>query len=1172
MRHDDKKAVANASIFLSNTTVGTETRADGSFSLANVKPGKYDLVITVIGFETYRQKITVINSNIDLHDILLLPKINSLNEVVISSKSKNYLPIYFERFKREFLGTSYLASEVKILNPKVLNMDYDEKTEQLTASSSGFLEIENQGLGYHMKYLLNEFSSDKLQVKYSGPILFTEMAGTERQKRRWQQRRQEIYEGSTMHFLRTSVSDQLNEQGFEVLRLTTYPNPNRPADSLIIAKINRFDVAHYKTAIRDPDSLAYWKKMAKLPKTFRTLIPYPLTKRDMILKTDQPGMYALGCDGDTLLVIHKKNGRFLSVKDLANSYTRNYILAKPDNRDMTQLSIRGTYALFDQNGYFIDPYSVEFKGAWAHDRLADLLPTDFDPVQNKIAYDDSLLKNTTAKLDSFTGKLPVEKVYLHLDKPGGYLPGDTIWYKTYAVTGGHHQLSNLSGILYVELINPKDSIILRQTIHLLSGIAWGDIALTGTLKPGNYRIRAYTNWMRNMPEYFYDHHIAIGGIGPVPSRPVIVKNPDVQFFPEGGQLLNGVQSKVAIKSIGVNGLGENIKGTIEDNEGKVIANFETAHLGMGQFFLTPQNDKNYQAKITAGGGAVFSVDLPKSRDAGYTLSLNNDRADSIFVKIAVNDKTLSEKKENVFYIIAQCGGKVYYTTEGKLEKPAYTVSIDKNRFPSGIAQFTLFSQTGEPLAERIAFIQNNDALKLQLGIVAQSNVTRGNMKIKLTAKNSDDLPSDGSFSVAVINETRAMTDENAESTLINNLLLTSDLKGFIEQPNYYFTEGNRDQKQADLDILMLSQGYRRFDWKQVLHGPIPPATFKPERDLSISGILTTSLHKPIPYGRVSLLSINNPILKDTTADANGRFKFDHLPPTDSMMYVIKPMDKKMAKNSLIKIDTARPAADTMAHGGFINNITSAYAQVINDNTRKTGGTNAIALKGVTIREKTTRKYLEHSSNLRGPGNADQVITADQLPTGCPVFVDCVSKLLHGVNFFSNNVPGKKSPLIVIDGMELNDTHASDSTNLGNYGILDALNMNDIASIEVLSNTSTAAVYGVRADGGVVIITTKMGDDMHYSTISSPGLSIYSAKGYYTARTFYSPRYDTPGINSKFPDLRTTIYWNPNLVTDKEGNVSFEYFNADTKGAYRVVIEGIDDNGNLGRQVYRYKVE
>ncbi len=766
-----------------------------------------------------------------------------------------------------------------------------------------------------------------------------------------------------------------------------------------------------------------------------------------------------------------------------------------------------------------------------------------------------------------------EKIYLHLDKPN-YGFGDTIWYKAYTVIGQKHQLSALSGVLYVELINTKDSLITRQTLSLVSGISWSDIPLPHTLKPGTYRIRAHTRWMQNMgPDYFYDQKIQIGGSEPSTVKPDPTAHPDIQFFPEGGELVNGVRSRIAIKAVGPNGLGENIKGTIADNNGNIVAEFTTQHLGMGAFALTPETGKSYSAKINLPGETTYTIDLPKAKETGYTLALNNTDKDSIYIKIATNEQTLNADKDKTFYIIAQSSGKVYYTTQGKLEDMAYMARVEKSRFPEGIVQFTLFSQNGEPLAERIAFVDNiKSELNLDINTSAPIYTTRDKVKLSLTAKGDSSKAVSGSFSVSVINESKVLPDENDESTIENNLLLTSELKGYIEQPNYYFNHIN-DKTRADLDNLMLTQGYRKYDWKQILNSTPPNIVYQPEHTQELSGILTTPGGKPVPNGKVTLAATKQNIFRDTTADANGKFTFTNLAFTDTTTLVIKARKQNNGSNVIIKallpdypkitplIDkTSILSIDTInSKRQYIN-----YQKEQNDDFLMNGKTlNTVNIKGI---KRPKQPELIHSSNLNGPDHANQVVMYDQLGT-CANLTDCLVGHVFGVTFSggkAHSIRGRAPNMtIIIDGVILDSKTAS----------LDDINPDNVYSIEVLRSGAYLAIYGSNAPGGALVITMKRGGEgTAYFTQAAPnGIITYLFPGFYKAKAFYMPKYEPKG-NAQIRDTRTTIYWNPNILTDKDGKAKMEYFNNDTKGTYRVVVEGIDDNGNLGRAVYRYEVK
>lgn len=903
--------------------------------------------------------------------------------------------------------------------------------------------------------------------------------------------------------------------------------------------------------------------------------------------------------------------------------------------------------------------------------------------------DSSFLVKASRLLTGYVNINPVEKVYLHLDR-SSYYPGDTLWFKAYTVTG-EHKLSNLSGVLYCELINDRDSVVVRHVLKIVAGITWSDLTIPRAYKPGSYHIRAYTNWMRNAgAEYFFNQPIRILGPQAVTApikNPAKAGNPDVQIFPEGGDLVNGLRSRVAIKCVNANGLGEDIKGVITDNDGAEVASFATHHLGMGVFALTPAVGKIYKAHIMSSDSSSFTVDMPTAKDKGYTLTLNNSSPDSIYVKVAANEKQFGELRNSMFYLIAQCAGRVYYTAQSKLNAPVFTTGIAKSRFPSGIVQFTLFSQNGEALNERIVFVQNNDGLNIRLSSDSAKYLTRGKVKISFDTKSDTGKAPIGSFSVSVINESRVPVNENAESTILNNLLLTSDLKGYIEQPNYYFTDIT-DQKRADLDVLMLTQGYRRFEWKQILSTTTPAKlAYKPETDLTLEGTLKKPSGIPLPKGKVTLLATRDGFVADTVTDINGIFRFTDLNLSDTAKIVLRARKEHNGSNVAIYVKQQEyPAViksaqnnlpaqltpvminnlaeyqrlhkeDSLKSGGQLKEVkivakkqsppdrfnsygtalersldmarareyqsvgeavqylapgfrgkavvdgleidSNSYfgyswdeiqsVRLIEPNgfdirtgrfnkvgyiyitTKRYAGTDTTILKEVVIKAKrNTQPDLSRSSNLHGGGNADQVIMGDKLGD-CIYLADCLRGHVLGVRFGPDGTPsstrnpsmrGIPTMSVIIDGIILPGQSLND------------ISRDDVYSVEVLRSGAAKALYGTSIEpGGALVITTRRTGDPKYVTSTMPsGLITYPFRGFHVARVFYSPKYDHPKTPGEPFDPRSTIYWNPNIITGADGKASFEYYNADTKGTYRVVVEGIDDDGKLGRAVYRYKVE
>lgn len=885
-----------------------------------------------------------------------------------------------------------------------------------------------------------------------------------------------------------------------------------------------------------------------------------------------------------------------------------------------------------------------------------------------IKADDDPIKKAVAQLDKWLNTYPQEKVYLHFDKPY-YAVGDDMWFKAYVTVGPKHQLSALSGALNVELIDDRDSVKQSIKIKLIAGLGYGDFALSDTLAAGSYRIRAYTNWMRNAgPGYFFDKMIQIGNavnntvftkttytyhtqngqqvtdavinyadFGGVPytnkevSYQVQLNNKDiskgkgitdakgdlhisfintqetplkkgniitkikvqdkvtittvvpvkalsakvnVQFFPESGNLVNGLPTKVAFKAVGDDGLGKAISGTVVDNDNQEVADIKTQHLGMGQFILIPEAGKTYSAKLTYEDGSQGTVVLPKALDQGYVLSLNSNLPndpDHIVLRIMASPALAGSE----ISLVAQSGGSICFAAKNKVENGMLSSKIAKDRFPTGIVQFTLFNAAGDPVNERLIFVNRADGLKIDLVSPQQTYAQREKVKLQITANSPDNKPVVASLSAAVIDETKVPVNESDETTILSGILLSSDIKGYIEKPNYYFAHTDK-YAQDDLDLLMLTQGYRRFEWKQLMADNFAPPVYQPEPTLQVSGRVHTSNNKPVVGGKVTLFTTAGGVfILDTLTDANGRFAFKGLDFKDSIRFIVQARTAKDKKYVDIDLDNVgrqpvTPNVNAPDIDVNINNTMLPYLQsskLYYQQQIKNGvGNHNILLKEVVIREKR-KPVIENSSNLNGPGNANQVIKGNEISKmGCPDITVCLQGRLLGVTFrngvaYSTRSPG--TPMqIIVDGAYVGDD------------FLSSINPYDIGSIEVLRSIEYTSIYGTRGSGGVLVINTKRGNEMGDDSYQryTPGLIRYSPKGFYKARTFYSPQYDDPKTNITLADLRSTIYWEPNVITDKDGKATIEFFNAGSKGTYRVVVEGIDNDGHIGRYVYRYKVQ
>jgi hypothetical protein len=330
----DKSPIPGVTVFLSNASTGTASLTDGTFTLENVRGGQYDMVVSMVGYTTYR-KTVLVNADMTVPDIYISSKSISLSEVKITPDPD--WAAHYEVFREEFLGSSSYARKCKILNPELINFHFDKNTRTLTASSSDFIVIENKALGYKIKYMLQDFSKgyNNGVLYFAGTVFFEKLPGKESDQKTWEKNRLKVYTGSSMHFLRSVITNRVSQEGFGVLRLI------RQKDS----------------ASKNNGNKQYFEKLVSTP---------PLTILDFVRLTDRKGLYALAF-GDCLYIKH-------SDKVITNSDDILRASGAP-----TTIIFDKPYALFDNNGIFSDPSAIIYEGEWGRSRVAELLPVDYEP-------------------------------------------------------------------------------------------------------------------------------------------------------------------------------------------------------------------------------------------------------------------------------------------------------------------------------------------------------------------------------------------------------------------------------------------------------------------------------------------------------------------------------------------------------------------------------------------------------------------------------------------------------------------------------------------------------------------------------------------------------------------------------------------------------------------------
>ena len=414
-----------------------------------------------------------------------------------------------------------------------------------------------------------------------------------------------------------------------------------------------------------------------------------------------------------------------------------------------------------------------------------------------------------------------EKIFVHTDK-GFYVAGEIILFKLYDVDATFNKPLDLSKVAYIEILDAANKPLLQAKISLKNGDGNGSLYIPLTVNSGNYKLRAYTNWMKNFgPDYFFEKNITIVNaqkVSTASSMDSHIKN-DIRFFPEGGNLVAGLQSKVAFKAVDQNGKGIDFKAAIIDNSDTLLK-CEPGHSGMGNFYFTPLSNHSYKAFIKFSDGEVITKELPQVYPTGYVMSLKDSGDNKISVTVQTNISSAHE-----MYLFVHTSGSVKVAAGDTLQNGNVVFVFDKSILGNGISHITIFNSQKQPVCERLYFKRPDQNLQLELSTDKPVYAIRNKVNVNIQTNNPGRKNDSSSLSMAVYRlDSLQSVDAN---TIDTYLLLTSDLKGSIEDPQYYFT--NREPKTvAALDNLMLTNGWRRFKWEDVLQNTKPVFDYVPE--------------------------------------------------------------------------------------------------------------------------------------------------------------------------------------------------------------------------------------------------------------------------------------------------------------------------------------------------------
>ena len=784
--------------------------------------------------------------------------------------------------------------------------------------------------------------------------------------------------------------------------------------------------------------------------------------------------------------------------------------------------------------------------------------------------DDEPMKKFYDRFQGYLRERPTEKVFLHTDKPY-YAAGDTLWLKAYLVDGIVHQADSISRPLYIRLTDEDGKLIEKKIIRLENGYGFGNFALTDSLAEGNYQITAFTNWMRNQPEeYFFRKNFSVFSPS-ITKKKEEVEAPvlaDLQFFPEGGYWIQGIRAKVGFKATDQNGKGINIQGGIyEAGSNEPTLQFKTETLGMGSVFMIPKAGKKYVAKVEIDGKSK-SFELPETRSEGVTMTIGNLLPDNIKIQLA-NNFSADRLATETYYLVAHIRGIVRFINQvpATLDKTFY---IPRSKIQeAGVLTFTLFDKNFNPVAERLAF-NNIDKQTLKVSITADKAEysPRELVKLDVSVTDAQDKPVSGSFSMAATSGNQILDANLFTDNILSSFLLTSDLRGTIEQPAIYFDKSN-DNAALQLDNLMLTQGWRRFAWKDLASTETSQNGF--ERGLNIKGRLQGA-KKLSAKSNVSLIlegSGGNSFL-NTGVNPEGEFMVQNVDFEGTARLGLKGIDGKAPGTAQLLLQglsvvtprlTKIPFMPYQLSRAELNNFLTKAAtkSQVND------ALNANLEKKEQNKSKKEEKSDKNKTDVRRAvyGTPDFTLeVTETMVNGIASIPELIRGRLPGVVVGSSgdilirgvgSLNGSNEPLKMIDGIP------------ADWG---GLNLNDVEAIDLLKGASTS-LFGSRGANGVLNLLTKRTKQI--TNDGDEGKNGY-IKGFAVVKEFYVPRYTTPKRANALPDFRSTIYWNPYITVGESGKTSLSFYNSDEKTTIKVNLQGMNPKGGIGVGAVQYLVK
>lgn len=777
------------------------------------------------------------------------------------------------------------------------------------------------------------------------------------------------------------------------------------------------------------------------------------------------------------------------------------------------------------------------------------------------------IEDVLEKLNLYSLAYPQEKVFLHMDRTT-YGNGETIHFQAYVTISPLGIFTDLSNTLFVQLIDAQGQVITQDKIFVENGAGEGHIDIPDSLMNGQYQVAAFTNWMQNFgQENFFRKNIEVlSSATEVNILAAQSTTIDLQFLPESGALTAEIPSKIAFKAINSQSKPVAVKGQIFNQNDQAVASFETSHDGMGTVFLTPSPNSSYYAKIDLNES---QYNLPSVSHTGAQIKVNylNEK-----VKVSIVQKGF-EKSTGNFHLLIHNKGFISSALQMPAQRNLSIINLPFDKLDRGINSLTLLNADLVPIAERLIFI-NKDKEVLTAKIGDKQISTRGKATLDLNLDLPDTVGAILSLSAVDISQT---FEQKNTDNIISELLLSTELNGKIYKPAFYFEKGANIEL---IDLLMLTHGWRNFDFNKIAKGDFPQIDFSPEKGVTISGkaYKPGKKEKVAKNAELTLIRQDNelPVFLSAKTDSKGYFEFREAIIFEDDSLIIRGSREK---NGSSKLRIAFDSTKTVFPNTFFKRldehpstqereeifiskkeerkqIDEAYGFLLDSTATLLDD---IVVEGYKTEARPDSVLLETSI---GRGDAAQDFNDPMYNGSYNTVFNALQGKIPGVQISGGQVSIRQAgrinasePLYL-----LNDVPVDRTT-------IETLTVQQIDRVVVFKSLAKTVVYGQQAAGGIMAFYLKKGSGGLAPKDRTKVSIAQFLSGYQAQTQFYSPKYDEVLPEHIIPDRRVLVHWQPMISLTGKSQKTIEFWSSDLAGTIAIELQGLTTNG---QPVYFYK--